>query len=526
MTLVAKVAVSVATILIVLPARAEGAGEDFGKPQLSCGSYCLYIAMKSLDLPVANYQTVEAKIGQPGSFGYSMDQLAVTARSFGAHVEGVEISLDALQRIPGRFSCIALLDKGHFVNIAEIADGRVFVIDAPNSRSVAADAFRVIWGGKALLISDRPLEIASKGMFSGGRLIVTIIAVVVTVILVILLLLPVFKKIKWHFVVIMICFTFISCKKDDRVISHSMPSLEVNPTSIDLGTGLASSNGELKAMVSIKNLGTGPLRIVSVRSSCGCTVISPPHSNLDPNQADRFDVTVKVGLQAGPRNSTVTIDSNDPIHPSLTIPVQWRAEPLISIDPDKIDFGAVRPGEKLKRIIAVRPFTSDVPPSLEARCSRPEITLTWDGVPGKERQLMVDMVAGPDPGDQSGMIILSNGNTELASAVPARWHVKAKLSATPASLFSAEAEPGKMIERRLIILSEDRPFQIKSVKIDDGMDINPSVQDQNKSSNKEHAVVVRIIAPKRTGIHRKIVRIITDLGDEYQLAVPWSIVVK
>lgn len=124
---------------------------------LRCGSYCLFAALKALDVPVDNVQEIESKIGQPTRIGYSMQQLADAVSMFGAYSIGLETSLEQLEAREGPFACIAALDEGHFVCIYDVDQDHVFVIDPPDRRVMTRAGFGALWGGKALLVSSRPI---------------------------------------------------------------------------------------------------------------------------------------------------------------------------------------------------------------------------------------------------------------------------------------------------------------------------------------------------------------------------------
>lgn len=126
-------------------------------PDLRCGSYCLYVSLKAIDFPVASYQEVEDRLGQPSRLGYSLGQLAEVAESYGAYTLGVETQPENLRERDQRFACIAHLEPAHFVNIAKIDKGLVYVIDPPRDYEIPIDTFRGRWSGKALLISPSPL---------------------------------------------------------------------------------------------------------------------------------------------------------------------------------------------------------------------------------------------------------------------------------------------------------------------------------------------------------------------------------
>jgi len=124
-----------------------------------CGSYCLYVALRSLDLPVSSFEEVEDKLGPPTPAGYSLGQLQEVAQHFGAQTLGVQTSFGNLRLRDERFACIAHLDNpSHFVNLADVSEaGMVTVIDPPKSSAIPADTLRLRWKGAALLLSPVPL---------------------------------------------------------------------------------------------------------------------------------------------------------------------------------------------------------------------------------------------------------------------------------------------------------------------------------------------------------------------------------
>lgn len=130
---------------------------DVSPPDLKCGSQCLYVSLKALDFPVGSFAELEAKLGQPSAAGYSMGQLSEAAKLYGAEVLGVETTFENLRRRPGRFACIALISKSHFVNFADVEDQQTYVIDPPRDYKLPLDTLRTRWDGKALLISHEPL---------------------------------------------------------------------------------------------------------------------------------------------------------------------------------------------------------------------------------------------------------------------------------------------------------------------------------------------------------------------------------
>ena len=144
-------------VFLLLTMGSVTAAESGKEPDLRCGSYCLYVGLKALDLPVQSFDELEAKLGQPSPAGYSLGQLEEAARGYGVHTLGVQTTVENLQRRPGRFVCIAHLNESHFVNIAAIEERVASIIDPPRRSSVPVDTLRSQWDGTALLISGEPL---------------------------------------------------------------------------------------------------------------------------------------------------------------------------------------------------------------------------------------------------------------------------------------------------------------------------------------------------------------------------------
>jgi ABC-type bacteriocin/lantibiotic exporter with double-glycine peptidase domain len=122
-----------------------------------CGALCLFIALRSLDVPVSGVQELTQKLGTPPEGGYNLAQLATSAESFGMHIRAVETTTDNLARREGRFACIAHYAEGHFVNLINVERGQVHVIDAPRSMRLPIETFNSQWSRKALLISPHPI---------------------------------------------------------------------------------------------------------------------------------------------------------------------------------------------------------------------------------------------------------------------------------------------------------------------------------------------------------------------------------
>jgi ABC-type bacteriocin/lantibiotic exporter with double-glycine peptidase domain len=137
---------------------ASSAAGTFDAPNLRCGAESLYFGLKWLDLPVANFAELEAKLGPPSGLGYSMAELESAAKSFGAQALGVETTLENLARRPEPLARIAHMNSKHFVAIVGIENGMVHLINPPAREiQIPSSTFLQLWDGKVLLLSTSPI---------------------------------------------------------------------------------------------------------------------------------------------------------------------------------------------------------------------------------------------------------------------------------------------------------------------------------------------------------------------------------
>jgi len=150
-----------ALLFMFTPLRRASAQED--RPSdVRCGSYCLFVALRALDLGPAEFEELEASIGPPPTDGYSMLELQQESEKHGASTLAVQTTFENLRKraTQERFHCIAYLDTNkHFVLLQDYdtEDSSVAVIDPPRSYTMPAGTLETLWSGDALLLSDSEL---------------------------------------------------------------------------------------------------------------------------------------------------------------------------------------------------------------------------------------------------------------------------------------------------------------------------------------------------------------------------------
>ncbi len=130
------------------------------------------------------------------------------------------------------------------------------------------------------------------------------------------------------------------------------PKIVVQPDEYDFGT--INQGDKVSHDFEILNKGTGELRIVNVRASCGCTAATPAKTNLQPGDSTKLTVIFNSTGKMGKQNKIVYVKSNDPFNNVINIKFTGdvvQETPALSNDPKIFfpetnhDFGTVEEGK-------------------------------------------------------------------------------------------------------------------------------------------------------------------------------------
>jgi len=107
--------------------------------------------------------------------------------------------------------------------------------------------------------------------------------------------------------------------------------------------GTVSENSTVKAVFTLTNTGTQPLRITSVRPGCGCTVVSYD-SVIAPGKSGTIKPAVDLkGFRPGHMSRGVTVNSNAANSPTLQLTIEVTITPTIEVSENYIVFANAAP---------------------------------------------------------------------------------------------------------------------------------------------------------------------------------------
>jgi len=245
----------------------------------------------------------------------------------------------------------------------------------------------------------------------------------------------------------------------------------------DFGTIARSSKAEYE--FKIKNPYNEPMRITSVRSSCGCTIprVKEGSELLKPHQEGAIVARVNSQSFTGDRGATLTVRVSRPKYPrtpsvevQLQVKVNIRGD--VTVTPGSVQFGQIKQGTAYRQTAKVRCRGGRWSPTLEGvECHHPH--LTAELVPlgssgyGRDYELRVVVDADTPAGYLTDhlTLITSNRRTEpLHVAVEGR--VMQALQVSPAPLFLGTLQPGERASKTLVVRA-DEPFQVTGIRCED-----------------------------------------------------------
>ncbi|MBI2619576.1 MAG: DUF1573 domain-containing protein [Ignavibacteriales bacterium] len=137
----------------------------------------------------------------------------------------------------------------------------------------------------------------------------------------------------------------------------AQPKLAVTDQEVNLGT--VYNGGIVKAKVKLQNTGKETLKILGIRTSCGCTTVKHPKSELAPGESDFVEVEFNSSGFRGKAVKYIGIETNDPAnqYTSITLSADVKEELQPVNNYSLIWFGDVPVGQRAEQMYALRNIT-------------------------------------------------------------------------------------------------------------------------------------------------------------------------
>lgn len=252
-----------------------------------------------------------------------------------------------------------------------------------------------------------------------------------------------------------------------------VPKCEFDTPTYDFGK--AKTGKDVEHDYWFHNTGNGPLEILQVKPSCGCTTTSQYDKVVQPGQSGKIPIKVATGHATGPITKSITVTTNVP-GPGGTIALQVKGElwQAIQATPNSALFGNVSAAQT-KEGPMVRKLTiannSESPVKLgELKSNNPAFKGEIKELEaGKKWEMSVTLAPAQPTGVQSGMIELDTGMADLP---------KLQVACSAYLVADVDVVPAKMMLPATRAVSLQRDFYVrnngsKPIKLSDLSTSNP-----------------------------------------------------
>jgi hypothetical protein len=107
--------------------------------------------------------------------------------------------------------------------------------------------------------------------------------------------------------------------------------LKFKQTEIELHPGVTEA--AVVAHFGYENTGEKPIRILSLKSSCGCTAATNNKNEVAPGEKGEIMATFTIGNRVGPQKKVISVETDDQSQPKMVLTLKATIPQLLQIVP-------------------------------------------------------------------------------------------------------------------------------------------------------------------------------------------------
>ncbi len=225
----------------------------------------------------------------------------------------------------------------------------------------------------------------------------------------------------------------------------------------------------------VYNDGDDTLIINSVNASCGCTAVMTSNKEIAPGQHGEITVTFDTNRFEGERSKTVTVISNDPQTPKVTLTIKANILVAVKAEPRRLLYHKINREELPTKEIFIYGEDEEERLEITGVSAQPDIFLfNWkkDKREGKKGQLLrVEFKETPPIGSIRGNIKIQTNNTKQPKIdIYFYGEIEGDILIVPKRVFFRPFENG---EKQMVTITlenrRDKPFKVLEVTDNGGI---------------------------------------------------------
>lgn len=302
------------------------------------------------------------------------------------------------------------------------------------------------------------------------------------------------------------------------VSSSGKASVDAIQPVYDFGTVL---NGvQVKHVFKLKNVGTAPLIIGGVQTSCGCTAARPARDLVQPGEETDIAATFDTRSDRGPSSRIITVFTNDPAHRQLRLTMKGDVKVQVEVSPSPVAFEKVKHGtEQSQQVLLTDAMDDKNFKVLSISNFDPNIRVTQgprtDGKSGAV--LMVTLLKTMPAGPFTDTIKVATSRVPVEMVVFGT--VLGDLNVTP-SQVSFGIVPHHGGAERMVRLINSGPRAVKITGLS-STNVAVSAAAEPVEPGKEYKITLRLHPDTPDGALRGMLAIKTDDPNQRDVRVPF-----
>ncbi len=241
----------------------------------------------------------------------------------------------------------------------------------------------------------------------------------------------------------------------------------IDISAVPLALGKRIPGEQVTQEIYFRNGGNEPLAITRVTAGEDA-VVEPNHTAaVAPGASGVVRVKVLVPKTPGPFTRLVTIESNDPSRPRVSVSITGMARSYFEIEPAVgADFSNRRAMHALPRVIKIEYNGEGDVKYLKAESSSPRFRAELEPIPeSKLARLVVNAQPPFEPGNNRGVIrIFTDSPLQQIVEVPCNLFMPQRLEIEPSQVLFLKNE--KRVQKKGIMISNngDKPVHVLAVE--------------------------------------------------------------
>jgi hypothetical protein len=273
----------------------------------------------------------------------------------------------------------------------------------------------------------------------------------------------------------------------------------------------------------LQNRGTNTVRILNVRTTCGCTTTALATHLLAPGQSTELMASLDLKGRSGAQQKSLYVESDDPVSPRLQLKMMGEVITPIEARPEGVHFGTLAREGAAEREVLLAGRTNVTFHVKEVHLSAPEFTAQVETVEEGRTYRLKIRSAGPRLSGTTHALarVLTDHPAMTEVNIPVTVFVATDVVAAPTSLILVQGATNGVRTYYVGIYSPARkPFNIIKVE-SPGEALTCTIM---TVSPDRHRLAIKAEGDL-SGVNGKSLRVETDVETMKELQVPVRVIV-